>query len=156
MGRQYLSPASRVPTAALAATGLIGGYGVAVASGSRPLGGVVLAAFGLICITIWARRDGGRMAAALTAAMLLVFVLSHVLGLLIGGWPAVLVAAGAAGAICWRTSDSEDRLSQTGDRADALRSRSAVPPDQDRLDSRGASPGDVLLQAVPDVDRLPG
>ena len=36
----------RVPTAPVAAAGLISGFGVAVATGSRPLGGVVLAALG--------------------------------------------------------------------------------------------------------------
>ena len=35
------------PTAAVAAGSLIGGYAVAVGSGSRPLGGLVLAAGGL-------------------------------------------------------------------------------------------------------------
>jgi hypothetical protein len=38
---------ARVPTSLLAATGLIAGFGVAVGTGSRPLGGLVMAAFGL-------------------------------------------------------------------------------------------------------------
>ena len=41
-----------LPTAPIAAAGLIAGYGVAVGTGSRPLGGVVLAAFGLTCIAV--------------------------------------------------------------------------------------------------------
>ena len=49
---------SRVPTSLLAATGLIAGFGVAVGTGSRPLGGLVMAAFGLTCIYVWTRRDG--------------------------------------------------------------------------------------------------
>ena len=48
----------RLPTAPIAAAGLIAGFGVAVGTGSRPLGGVVLAACGLACIAVWARRDG--------------------------------------------------------------------------------------------------
>jgi hypothetical protein len=96
----------QTPTAPLAAAGLIGGYAVAVASGSRPLGGVVLACMGISCIAIWLRRDGRRTAAALAAVGLVAFVLSHALGLLIGAWPAVLVTAAATAAVCWTVSDS--------------------------------------------------
>jgi hypothetical protein len=101
---------NRVATAPLAAAGLIAGYAVAVASGSRPLGGMVLAAFGLTCIAIWTRRDGPRIAASLAAAGLTAFVLSHVLGLLIGAWPAVLLTAALTAAVCWRVSDSAARV----------------------------------------------
>ena len=97
---------ARVATAPIAAAGLIGGYAVAVGSGSRPLGGVVLALFGIVCVAIWLRRDGRRTAAWLTGAGLLAFALSHVLGLAIGAWPAVLVSAAAAAAVCWVVSDS--------------------------------------------------
>jgi hypothetical protein len=93
-------------TAPLAAAGLIAGYAVAVISGSRPLGGVVLAAFGLTCIAIWLERDGVRTAVSLTGVGLLAFALSHVLGLLIGAWPAVLLVAAATAAVCWRVSDA--------------------------------------------------
>jgi hypothetical protein len=58
---------ARVPTAALAAGTLIAGYAIAVGSGSRMLGGLVLAAGGLCCARIWMRREGHRTAAALTA-----------------------------------------------------------------------------------------
>jgi hypothetical protein len=97
---------SRLSTAALAAAGLVGGFGVAVGTGSRPLGGVVLAGFGCTCVLIWVRRDGKRTAALLAAAGLLAFALSHVLGLVIGAWPAVLVVAAAVAALCWRVSDA--------------------------------------------------
>jgi hypothetical protein len=98
--------APRVATAPIAAAGLLAGYAVAVGSGSRPLGGVVLAAFGLTCIAVWLRRDGAKTAAWLTAAGLLAFAFSHVLGLVIGAWPAVLVSAAATAAACWIGSDS--------------------------------------------------
>ena len=94
------------PTALLAATGLIGGFVVAVISGSRTLGGIVLVVFGVACIAIWLRRDGRQTAIALTLAALVAFALSHVLGLVIGAWPAVLVTAAGTAALCWRTSDS--------------------------------------------------
>jgi hypothetical protein len=101
-----LDMTGRVATAPVAATGLIAGYAVAVASGSRPLGGLVLAACGLACIAIWLRRDGRRTATTLTAAGLGAFALSHVVGLILGAWPAVLLAAAAIGMLCWRVSDS--------------------------------------------------
>jgi hypothetical protein len=100
----------RVSTAALAAAGLIAGYGVAVASGSRPLGGLVLAGFGLTCIAIWLKRDGPRIAGLLAAAAFVAFALSHVLGLLIGAWPSVFVMAAVTASLCWRVSDSRRAL----------------------------------------------
>jgi hypothetical protein len=94
------------PTAVLAAAGLIAGFAVAVVTGSRPLGGVVLAACGLTCIAVWVRRDGRRTAAWLTLAGLAAFAISHLLGLVIGAWPAVFVVAAATAGLCWRVSDS--------------------------------------------------
>ena len=96
----------RVLTAPLAAAGLIAGFAVAVATGSRPLGGVVLGLFGLTCIAVWVRRDGRRTAVWLTGAGLLAFAASHALGLVIGAWPAVLVVATATAGICWHVSDA--------------------------------------------------
>lgn len=93
-------------TAPIAAAGLIAGYGVALASGSRPLGGIVLAACGLVCIAIWRRREARRTTALLSLAGVAAFALSHVLGAVIGAWPAVLVVAAATAALCWRVSDS--------------------------------------------------
>jgi hypothetical protein len=96
----------RLATAPIAAAGLIAGYAVAVASGSRPLGGLVLASCGLVCIAIWVHRDGRRTAALLTGAGLVAFAFSHLLGLLIGAWPAVLVVAMATAALYWVVSDA--------------------------------------------------
>jgi hypothetical protein len=96
----------RLPTAPIAATGLTAGYAVAVTTGSRPLGGVVLALCGLICITVWERREGRRTTIRLALVGLGAFVLSHVAALAIGAWPAVLLAASVTFAACWRLSDS--------------------------------------------------
>ena len=95
-----------VATAPIAAGGLIAGYAVAAASGSRPLGGVVLVACALPCVAIWLTRDGARTAAQLTGVGLAAFAASHLLALRIGAWPAVLVCAAGAGAACWRLSDA--------------------------------------------------
>ena len=94
-----------VPTAPIAAGGLIAGFGVAVASGSRPLGGVVLAAAGLTCIAVWRTRDSTATTAGLTVTGLAAFALSHVLGHAIGAWPAVFAVSAATAAACWWLSD---------------------------------------------------
>lgn len=97
---------TRLATAPVAAAGLVAGFGVAVATGSRPLGGVVLAACGLTCIAVWRRRDGSRTTIVLTVAGLVAFAASHVLGRVIGAWPSVFTVAAATAALCWRLSDS--------------------------------------------------
>jgi hypothetical protein len=97
---------ARVPTAPLAAAGLIGGFGAAVASGSRPLGGAVLAAFGLSCVAISSRRDSRPVTATLAATGVLAFAASHPLGHAIGAWPSVLAVSAGTAALCWRLSDS--------------------------------------------------
>lgn len=97
----------RAPTAPVAALGLVAGFAVAVATGSRPLGGVVLALCGACCIAVWLRRDGRRVALWLTLACLFAFALSHVLGLVIGPWPAVVLVAIATAGLCRRVSDAQ-------------------------------------------------
>jgi hypothetical protein len=108
----------RLLTAPLAATALIAGYAVAVASGSRPLGGIVLALGGLVCVAIWLRRDGRRTAIRLALVGLAAFALSHVMALAIGAWPAVLLASAVTFAACWGLSDSRRTAPHPG----ALRS----------------------------------
>jgi hypothetical protein len=97
---------ARTPTAAIAAGSLIGGYAVAAGSGSRPLGGLVLAAGGLYCIRVWHRRHGAPTAAALGGVGLAAFAASHVLAQAIGAWPAVLSVAAVTGAVVWMRSDA--------------------------------------------------
>jgi hypothetical protein len=101
----------RMPTSLLAAAGLIAGFGTAIGSGSRPLGGAVMAAFGLTCIYFWVRRDGTTVAVRLTLVGLAAFVLSHLLGLLIGAWPSVLLVSAVTAWACWRWSDSKHLFS---------------------------------------------
>jgi hypothetical protein len=97
---------STLPTAPLAAGSLIGSYAVVVASGSRPLGGVVLAAGGLCCIWIWSRRHGARIAAQLAAVGFAAFVVSHLLALVLGAWPAVLIVAAVTAWAAWTRADA--------------------------------------------------
>ncbi len=95
-----------MPSAPLAAGSLIASYAVVAASGSRPLGGAVLAAGGLSCIAIWTRRHGPRTAAQLGGVGFAAFVASHALALAVGPWPAVLIVAGATAAATWELADA--------------------------------------------------
>ncbi len=96
----------QIPTAPIAGGSLVAAYAVVVASGSRPLGGVVLAVGGLWCIRACARRRGAPTAAALTCVGLGAFALSHVLAPAIGAWPAVLLVAGVTAAAAWMCVDA--------------------------------------------------
>jgi hypothetical protein len=98
--------ADRIPTAPVAAAGLIGGFAVAVTTGSRPLGGALMAVLGVGCIAVWLHRDGRPTAVKLTVTGLLAFAISHVLGLVIGAWPSVIVVSAVTATLCWRLSDS--------------------------------------------------
>ena len=95
-----------IPTAPVAAASLIAGFAVAVSTGSRPLGGVVLAIGGLWCIQAWARRNGRRTAVILGCVGFGAFVLSHLLGLLIGAWPSVLLVSAVVATIVWTQADA--------------------------------------------------
>jgi CHASE2 domain-containing sensor protein len=95
-----------MPTAPVAAASLIVAYAVAVSTGSRPLGGFVLAAGGLWCIRAWARRHGTRTAAILACVGLGAFVISHVLALAIGAWPSVLTVSAVVAVVAWREADA--------------------------------------------------
>ncbi|HJD49477.1 MAG TPA: hypothetical protein K8V33_03725 [Corynebacterium urealyticum] len=94
-----LKNAKDVNTAAVIATGLIGGWLTARETEIRPLGGVILAAAGGYAARSWNAKAGAPTAAALTAGYLGAFGLSHPLAKKIGAWPAVLaVTAASAGA----------------------------------------------------------
>ncbi len=98
-----------LPTAPLAAGALIVGYAVATGTGSRPLGGVALLLGGAVCAAAWNRRHGARTAARLSGVGLGGFILSHVLALAVGAWPAVLLSSGALAAVVWTQADARTR-----------------------------------------------
>jgi hypothetical protein len=120
----------RLATAPVAATGLIGGFAIAVGSGSRPLGGVFMAACGLPCIAAWLRRDGRRTAAGLTAVGLGGFAASHVLGHAIGAWPAVILVSAITAGFCWRFSDARRPGARLSPPSAAGSPRTVHPADQ--------------------------
>jgi hypothetical protein len=120
-----------LPTAPLAAGSLVASYGVVAATGSRPLGGAVLAAGGLCCIAIWRRRHGTRTAVRLGAVGFAAFVVSHVLALAMGPWPSVLVVAAATAAAAWVLADARMAAPAQGSHSGRRRVRFApwhTPP----------------------------
>ncbi|MEW1865444.1 hypothetical protein OG896_06595 [Streptomyces sp. NBC_00669] len=90
-----------VNASAVAATGLIGGYGVARWTKRRELGGVALAAAGVVAAREWRRSTGAVPAAALTGAYVAAFAGAHPLAKKVGAWPAVFAVAGGIAAASW-------------------------------------------------------
>ncbi|MFG3187410.1 hypothetical protein [Streptomyces omiyaensis] len=90
-----------IPSSAIAAAGLVGGYAVARWTKKRPLGGVVLAVAGGVAAREWQRVGGAKAAVGLSAVYVAAFGGSHPLARKIGAWPAVFTAAGAVGAASW-------------------------------------------------------
>jgi hypothetical protein len=95
----------KVPAAAVAASGLVGGYAVARWTKKRPLGGAVLAVAGAAAAEQWRRQAGGRAAGALSAAYVAAFAGSHPLAKKVGAWPAVFGVAGAVALASWAVAD---------------------------------------------------
>jgi hypothetical protein len=94
------------PTAPVVATGLLGGFAIARASGRRELGGLFLAACGGWSARRWNRVGGPGLAIGLGLTYAGAFGASHPLAKRIGAWPSVFavtaVAAGAAAALADR------------------------------------------------------
>ena len=101
--------ARTLPTWPVAGGALIAGFGVAQATGVRPLGGAVLLVGGAWCARRWLRDAGAARAAGLVCLMAGAFVASHVVAKAIGAWPAVLVAASLTAAAAWSLADAGAR-----------------------------------------------
>ena len=106
MKRDLLKRLDPVPSAALVATGLVGGFASARYSGSRALGGVVLAACGTAAGRRWLADRGAGATAALSALYLGAFGVSHPLAKKLGAWPSVLAVTAVATAAA-AAADSE-------------------------------------------------
>lgn len=99
----------QVPTWAWTTAGLIGGYGLARATGVRALGGAVLLGAGAAAAHTWWHRGGPARTAALGAVYVLGFGLSHPLAKRIGAWPSVLAVTAVSGAAGWALVDRAGR-----------------------------------------------
>lgn len=92
-------------TSPLVAAGLIGGYGVARATGVRPLGGAALAAAGVLAGREWLEHKGAGTTAGLSAVYLGAFGVSHPLAKKLGAWPSVLAVTALAAATTYIVAD---------------------------------------------------
>jgi len=95
----------RLPTAAITAGSLIGGWQLARRTGNRSLGGVVLAAGGVLAGREWARQTSPAVTGALVATYVGAFGLSHPLAKRIGAWPAVLAVSALTAAASYAAAD---------------------------------------------------
>ena len=95
----------RLPTSAITAGSLIGGWQVGRRTGSRALAGVVLAAGGAVAGREWARRTSPAVTAALVTTYVGAFGLSHPLARRIGAWPSVLAVSALTGAASYAAAD---------------------------------------------------
>lgn len=96
---------ARIPSSLVAATGLIGGFGIARATKKRELGGVALLAAGAVAATQWKRAAGPTTAVALTGLYAAAFAGSHPLAKKLGAWPSVLTVAGGVAVASWAAAD---------------------------------------------------
>ncbi|CAN5450817.1 hypothetical protein BH10ACT11_BH10ACT11_05920 [soil metagenome] len=85
----------RIPL--IAAATFLAGFGVAELTGVRAIGGIVLLAGGIWCAREALPVVGRGPTVALLCGALVLFVLAHPLGRVIGAWPAVFAAAVTAG-----------------------------------------------------------
>ncbi|MFJ8602959.1 hypothetical protein ACIREM_30480 [Streptomyces shenzhenensis] len=96
---------AKVPSSVIAASGLVGGYGVARWTKKRQLGGVVLAVAGAAAAQQWHKQAGPAAAGVLGAAYVAAFAGSHPLAKKIGAWPSVFGVAGAVALASWAVAD---------------------------------------------------
>lgn len=94
-----------VPAGVVAASGLVGGYGVGRWTKKRPLAGVALGAAGVVAARGWKKRAGTGTAAGLSGLYVAAFAGSHPLAKKIGAWPSVLAAASVVAVASWAVAD---------------------------------------------------
>lgn len=87
------------------ATGLVGGFELARATGNRQAGGALFAAVGALAARSWLAGGGPGRAAGLTALYIAAMGGSHPLAHRIGAWPAVGVVTGAAAGAAYAAHD---------------------------------------------------
>ncbi len=95
----------RLPTAAITAGSLIGGWQLARRTHNRSLGGAVLGLGGVLAGREWARRTSPAVTGALVATYIGAFGLSHPLAKRIGAWPSVLTVSALTAAASYAAAD---------------------------------------------------
>ena len=93
----------KLPSPLLTTIGLVGGFAAARATGNRPLGGVVWASAGLLCLPGW-RKAGPWRALLLGASYAGAMGGSHPLAKRVGAWPSVAIVSSSMAALGWALS----------------------------------------------------
>ncbi len=96
---------ARIPSSLVAASGLVGGFGVARATKKRELGGLVLLTAGAVAATQWKRAAGPATAVALTGLYAAAFAGSHPLAKKLGAWPSVAAVSSTVALASWAAVD---------------------------------------------------
>ena len=104
LGVPKLSPVLKLPSPLLTTIGLAGGFAVARATKNRPLGGVVWASSGLLCIPAW-RKAGLWPGLLLGATYAGALGGSHPLAKRLGAWPSVAIVSASMAALGWALSE---------------------------------------------------
>lgn len=99
---------SPVPTAPVAAAGLVGGFATGRVTGKRQLAGIPFLAAGAWCAGRWQATHGPGVMGLLGATYLAAFGLSHPLAKKIGAWPAVLAAGAATAGVVHALADRSE------------------------------------------------
>jgi hypothetical protein len=93
-----------VPTSALTAAGLLGGFAAARYTHRREVGGLVWAAAGAASAASW-RRHGPAVTGGLLGLYAAAMGSSHPLAKKLGPWPSVLAVTAATSAAAWVLAD---------------------------------------------------
>lgn len=101
-----------LPSSLVAALSLVVGYAVAAGTGVRSLGGLVLLVGLAGCWVLWRDRAGTTTAVTLVVAFGVAFAASHLLALVIGAWPSVLVVAALMAGLAWLLADRQPSASK--------------------------------------------
>ena len=96
---------TRIPTAPLLATGLVGGFALAQQSGVRPLGAAAMLAANAAAARQWYAVGGAPLAAGLTAVYWTAMGVSHPIAKKVGVWPSVLGVTAVSAGAAWVLAD---------------------------------------------------
>ena len=91
----------RILIAAVAAGSLVAGFAVALLTGNRLAGGIILLAGGLWCAFALLRIAGPWRTAVVGLVYVVSFAVSYPLGALIGSWTSVILVAAVTAAVAY-------------------------------------------------------
>ncbi len=91
----------RITVAVVAALSLVAGFAIALLTGNRLAGGIVLLAGGVWCAIQLLRMAGPWRTVVVGLFYVAAFAVSHPLGAIIGSWASVLLVAAVTAAVAY-------------------------------------------------------